>query len=111
MIRHSERFLLAAVKKAINNDGRARVARNTVGFDEDRAVRYGLGIGSADLVGIVRGSGRVFALEVKTDRGRTSPEQDTWLESVRRMGGFAAVVRSEEEAMSAVKRATQGAVR
>ena len=107
--RHGEAYHLAAIKKAINNDGRARVARNSVGFDAERRVRYGLGVGSPDLVGILRGSGRVFCLEVKSDRGRASEEQLAWARAVRRLGGFAAVVRSEAEAMAALERAIAGA--
>ena len=75
---------------------------------------YGLDApGSADLVGILRwpderGVGIFFALEVKSGRGRTSEEQERWLALVRRMGGFAAVVHSVQEAKSALDRARKG---
>jgi hypothetical protein len=84
----------------------------------DRASRGGLGAGSADLIGIVRvvrdiarpdlDLGRFIALEVKAPRGVVSDVQKRWLEAVRRMGGFAAVVRSVEEARGAIDRARKG---
>lgn len=105
----SEAEILREARKAINLDGRARVLRNSVGFDDVRKVHYGLGVGSADLVGfLLDGSARVFALEVKSARGRVSEEQKAWLSFVQRCGGFAAVVRSEVEALEAVERALRG---
>lgn len=81
-----------------NNTG---VAEHWTGRTVQRVV-YGLAPGSADLVGIV--SGRFVALEVKTATGRVTPEQTQWLALVRRYGGFAAVVRSVDEALAAVAR-------
>jgi hypothetical protein len=95
----------------------------------------GLGLGSADIVGIVMvpilvpvenrrvarlpdgryGIGRAFALEVKLPAhdgkpvGRLRPDQLRWLDAVRRFGGFATVVHSVEEATSAVERCREGA--
>lgn len=71
-------------------------------------VRYGLCEGSSDLVGVLAPSGRLLALEVKTATGRPTKEQLAFLALVRRMGGFAAVVRSVDEAMAAVARARTG---
>ena len=104
----TESTLLKKIRQAINLDGRARIVRNTVGFDSERKVHYGLGIGSADLVGLLR-SGRVFTLEVKAPGGRVQPEQAAWLAAVRRWGGFAAIVRSVAEALAALDRAEAGA--
>lgn len=72
-------------------------------------MRYGLARGSADLVGILAPHGRLVALEVKTPTGRVAPEQEQWLELVRRMGGFACVVRSVADARDALARARMGA--
>lgn len=104
----TESAIQSAIRQAVNLDGRARIVRNAVGYAADTKVRYGLGVGSADLVGILVGSGRVFALEVKTPIGRLRPEQKAWLAAVRQKGGFAAVVRSPEEALAALERALQG---
>jgi hypothetical protein len=83
--------------------------RNNVGVADQRGarVRYGLAPGSADLVGVL--AGRFVALEVKTATGRVAVEQSQWLALVRRYGGFAAVVRSPEDALAAIARARAGA--
>jgi hypothetical protein len=70
-------------------------------------VKYGLCAGSSDLVGIARG-GRFVALEVKSETGRVTKEQATFIALVRHMGGVGEVVRSVEEAMAAVDRAVKG---
>jgi len=91
-----------------NNVG---VAQHWNGRDVE-TVKYGLANGSADLVGILRvtpTAGRFVALEVKTETGRVSPEQTKWLALVRKMGGFACVVRSVDEALVAIERARGGA--
>lgn len=68
----------------------------------------GLPKGSSDLIGVLAPLGRLLALEVKTDRGRVTDEQQMFLALVRRMGGFGAVVRNEEEALAAIARARGG---
>lgn len=97
------------IRLALNETGRVRVVRNSVGFDPQARVRYGLGVGSADLVGLLRASGRVFAVEVKTATGRLSPDQRRWLQALRSLGGFACVARSVPDALAALDRAEQGA--
>lgn len=85
--------------------------RNSAGVavhaDSGHTQRFGLCRGAADLIGIGPG-GRFVALEVKTDRGRIMPEQRMFLELVRRRGGFAAVVRSVEDAHAALDRCRRG---
>jgi hypothetical protein len=72
-------------------------------------LRAGLAIGSADLIGCL--NGRFVALEVKKPKtGRESDEQTAWLASVRRVKGFAATVRTVEEARAAIDRARKGAL-
>lgn len=90
------------IRTAINSTGRAIVLRNTVGFDKDHRQSYGLGKGSPDLVGMLFDSGRVFCLEIKTIKGRTTREQDHWIAYCNKRGGFARVVRSVEEALGAL---------
>lgn len=103
-----ETALMRNIRLAVNRTGRARLVRNNVGRDQTTHTIYGLGVGSADLVGMLL-SGRAIALEVKTDTGRLRDEQKAWLASFRRWGGFAAVVRSIDEAVAAIGRAEQGA--
>lgn len=126
-----EAALAKTIRVALEKDSRCRVVPNFVGLvfpyhpiaearktgdwsevAKKHPVHAGLGKGSADLVGILRG-GRAIALEVKMPgrglRAVEQPEQGVWLAAVRRWGGFACVVRSPEEAVSAVTRALGGA--
>jgi len=79
-----------------------RLFRNSVGLARDPVtgamVRFGLAVGSSDLVGIVRPRGRWLAIEVKSEHGRPTREQLAFIEMVRRMGGVAGVARSLAEA-------------
>lgn len=70
---------------------------------------YGLGTGSADLVGILHGLGRVFAIEVKTATGTLRAAQKQWADVTRKRGGFVAVARDVDEALQALARAEAGA--
>lgn len=74
------------------------VWRNSTGFAErdGRPLRFGLQVGSSDLIGIALGL--FLAVEVKTDRGRLRPEQQRFLELVLENGGVACLCRSEEQA-------------
>lgn len=89
--------------------------RNSVGVathdspTHSRTVRYGLGPGSSDLVGILGPTGRFIALEVKRPGQHPTDEQARFLRLVRMYGGFAAVVDSVESAKAAIERARSGA--
>lgn len=96
------RCLLAASKKGW------RLFRNNCGFDIERKVRYGIANpGGSDLIGIRpvtitedmvgQTIGQFVAVECKTAKGRTSKEQDVFLDFVKRAGGHAIVARSEED--------------
>ena len=91
--------------------GPVRLWRNNVGALRDqrgRLVSYGLCPGSSDLIGLRRlrvgpehlgQELAVFcALEIKSQRGRPSAEQQRFLAQVGAMGGLAGVIRSLEEA-------------
>ena len=106
-----ESQIQADVRRALSTCDDVTMWRNHVGFDPSTNTRYGLCVGSADLVGILAPSGRLLALEVKAPRGRTSEAQDVWMAHVRTMGGFACVVRSPMDALLAIARAREGASR
>ena len=104
------RDLTRPIEAALNRIPGVRVARNNTGVLRDARgipVRFGLGTGSADLVGIV--TGRPFCLEVKGPRGRSTDDQVRWGKAVRALGGFYAVVHSIDEARDAVTRCRAGA--
>jgi len=74
---------------------------------------YGLQVGSGDGIGLTpvtitdahigRKLGVFLSLEFKTEKGRIRPEQLIWQENIRRVGGIAEIVRSEDEAVEALK--------
>lgn len=96
----TEKSLMVRIRVALDAIPGARFFRNNSGVDLDRKVRYGLGKGSADLIGIV--DGRFVSIEIKTPRGRATPEQRAWRDTVVRMGGFACFVTSPAEAVAFV---------
>jgi hypothetical protein len=99
-----------SIEIALNRQGLVRVFLNAQYSGPARGgyTRAGLGTGTADLVGYVLGSGRFFALEVKTLVGKVSDAQREWLSQTNREGGYATVVRTPEEACRHAKRAAEG---
>ncbi len=106
----SERRILNQTRLACGRLPHATLWRNEVGTarHENRVVRYGLCVGSADLIGIRSvlitpdhvGTtiGQFVAIELKTETGRTTREQDQFLALVTKRGGLAAVIRDPETA-------------
>jgi hypothetical protein len=78
-----------------------------------RPLHAGLIKGSSDLIGwktvtitqdMVGSTVAVFvAVEVKTEKGRPTPDQQNFIDMVLKSGGIAGIVRSEEEAENLVK--------
>lgn len=111
----SERALQTEIRLGCGQLPNARLWRNQVGVakHEGRVVRYGLAVGSSDLIGIRavtitpahvgRVLGQFAAVEIKTDSGRLSTEQILWAECVSRWGGLAVTVRSLDEALAALR--------
>jgi len=90
------------IRFAVNSTGKATLFRNNVGFDESKKIKYGLGKGSADLVGFIHATGQFLAIEVKTPVGRLSKEQKAFISFVNARGGRAFVARSVTAALSAL---------
>lgn len=58
--------------------------------------------GFPDLFGICPGrNGRLFVIEVKTDKGKFFPEQLEWLELLRELGVMTLVARSVNDVVEA----------
>jgi len=74
---------------------------------EGRYVAFGLGTGSADIVGMTS-KGRFFALEVKSETGTLSLFQRQWHADVTAKGGYVATVRGPEAALRALAQAEAG---
>lgn len=105
----NETSILVAIHDAIALTGKCLLWRNNTGMARfgGARVRYGLGLGGADLVGVLRPRGRGFALEVKTAVGTLSAEQRAWHRAWAEAGGFVACVRSVDEALAALARAIE----
>jgi len=101
--RGPEAQVLDEVREALS--GTCLLWRNSTGMATMGAgkMRFGLAVGSADLVGLRRRDGRFVAIEVKAEHGRTTPAQDAWLAQVRAANGIGAVVRNAREALDAVR--------
>ena len=56
--------------------------------------------GIADILGIY--NGKFLAIEIKTHRGRVSPEQQRFLDNVNQHGGIGFVARSVEDVAEAL---------
>lgn len=108
----TEQQIQQAIRLSIGGPGSAvTVWRNNTGALRDergRLVTYGLCKGSADLIGFRRLTitkemvgqqlAQFVAIEVKTGRGRPTPEQANFLAVVAQAGGVAGVARSVEDA-------------
>jgi hypothetical protein len=109
----SESAILQRVHRALAVTGRVVIWRNNSGAlpaigrgGRSYPLRYGLGVGGADLVGLLKPSGRFFAIEVKTAIGKQSDHQKAWERAVVEAGGFYRIVRSAEEALEALDAAS-----
>lgn len=81
------------------------VWRNNVGVLKNDAgipIRFGLCVGSSDIIGISP-NGAFLAVECKTTRGRPTPEQLRFIEAVKSKGGIAGICRSPEDALALIK--------
>ena len=96
----SEAKLLEEIRLELGKLPNVVIWRNSTGVAEiqGRKIRYGLCVGSPDIVGIAPG-GRFLGIEVKTKSGRVTKDQRMFIELVRWMGGFAGVARSVQDAV------------
>lgn len=72
-------------------------------FTKDgRPIRSGLPKGFSDVFGFRKSDGRIFFLEIKTETGKLSRDQETFLESMKLLGAIAGVARNIEDALRIV---------
>jgi len=73
-----------------------------VTIKDARMMRFGLAVGSSDLIFIAPG-GKFGAIEVKTPTGRATKEQLLFIDAVIKAGGIAGIARSVEDALSLIR--------
>ncbi len=114
----TESRIQAQVRAVLSHrDSSTRVWRNTTGagkLENGQYIQWGLSVGSSDLVGIHRylikpediGTyiGRLFCVEIKTPKGRLSPEQKIWMKTIQDFGGISEICRSKKDAEELLKR-------
>ncbi len=69
---------------------------------QGRGLRWGLGKGSADIIGIL-GDGRFFALEAKMLGKQPTEEQIAWGNAVLKANAFWAIIHAPADALALVK--------
>lgn len=101
----TEADLMREVQLAVTNMGH-RVFRNNIGVckdDKGSYIRYGVcNPGGADLIGWTR-EGTFLAIEVKTEKGRLTKEQESFLVAVNKNGGIGLCVRSVLDVKTALR--------
>ena len=70
---------------------------------EERWVRYGW-VGCSDIIGFMT-DGRFLAIECKSARGTSTPEQVAFLQAVHAAGGVAILARSVDDVIEGIKAA------
>lgn len=78
------------------------VFRNSTGVlpgANGRPVRFGLAVGSSDLIGLCP-DGTFLAIETKTAKGRATDAQHAFIAAVQRRGGRAGIARTGAEAVA-----------
>jgi hypothetical protein len=99
----TETELMRNILVAVNQIPNGLFWRVNVGLaitKDGRTMRYGLP-GQADIAGVIRG--QHVEIEVKTPGGRQSRQQGHWQRAIERAGGTYLLVRSVEEAVSALE--------
>jgi hypothetical protein len=118
--RQKEAALTDRIRAALNALGGVRVWRNNTGIATHvkeagiYKMRYGLGVGSPDLVGMVcfrlqlsisvhQDFGRFLGVEVKRPGEKQEPEQIEWQDLIQRFGGIYILTTSVGDAVQQVE--------
>lgn len=81
-----------------NNVGKAyrgkiiKRTADTITIKNPYLIKYGLSVGSGDLIGIL--DGKFLSVEVKGPRGRPSPDQISWCNMVNDQGGIGIITNN-----------------
>lgn len=104
-----ENNIVNSIMKECSRIG-GRLFRNNVGTattKDGRFIKFGLTVGSGDCIGylpivitekMVGKTVAVFlSVESKTAKGVVKPEQQNWIDNVKKMGGIAFIARSIDD--------------
>jgi len=101
----SEKEIQNQILEYLYNRGIFCWRQNTIGvFDERRGCyiknrsRFAIK-GVSDILGVLP-KGRILAIEVKSRKGKVSPEQEEFLKKVLQQGGVAILARSLEDVIA-----------
>ena len=72
-----------------------------LGGEKKRAIRMGVK-GISDILGCLP-DGRILCVEVKTKKGKLTPEQEAFIEKINKLGGNAFVARSIKDVENQLK--------
>lgn len=99
-----EADVLEDVMLAVGGQDDCVVWRNSTGLaeHEKRKARYGLCVGSSDVIGLGPG-GRFLAIECKRPGGKATEKQRKFLKLVKKYGGIAGVAESKEQALEIIE--------
>jgi hypothetical protein len=70
---------------------------------DGRPMSSGLPKGFSDLFGFRKSDGRIFFLEIKTEKGKLSEQQKHFLAAMKNLGAIVGVARSPKEAIEIVQ--------
>lgn len=116
----AESALTNKIRLALAKISGLRLFRNHVGVIRDAdgyMHRFGLCNGSSDLIGwrsvtvtpemVGQRVALFVAIEVKTERGRVSKDQQNFIDAVNQAGGVGVIARSETEVVSLISPSPQ----
>lgn len=105
---HTESELKNRIRAILGFRMDIRIFNNASGFDKQRKVHYGMGIGSSDLIGfkfktitqkdVGKSVAQFVAIEIKSQKGQPTAEQLAFIRTVRRFGGLSGIARTVREA-------------
>lgn len=100
----SESAISAQIRLELAKRGVIMFRNNTgmVRYKGGRVVRFGLALGSSDLIGIRQSDGKFVAIEVKQPGKKPTGAQQMFIDAVKKHNGLAGVAHSVTEALTII---------
>lgn len=73
-------------------------------IENPRTIKFGLAEGTSDLIGwkTENGIARFLGVEIKVGADQLRPEQKNWIDTVKRFGGLAGVVKDSVDTLRSI---------